>query len=124
MTDSPVHPKAFQCQFTIDVKSKDSPQQFEANAQVIPKVEIVEHVDYVVRLVGVLLAQLVEDSHLNECLMMEPLLVADDFDCHILIGFVIQRPDDLSEAPLANHLQYLVAIAYVVMNNLRESRVS
>lgn len=100
----------------------DSPQQFEAYTQVIPKVEIVEHVNNVVRLIRVLFAQLIENSNLDERLMMEALLVANNFDCHILIGFVIQCPDDLAEATLANHLEYLIAIAYVIVNDLKEVR--
>lgn len=54
--------------------------------------------------------------------MMESLLVANNFDCHILIGFVIQRTYDLSKATLANHLQDLVTVANVVVNDLRGRR--
>lgn len=84
----------------------------------IPKVEIVEHVNNVVRLIGVLFAQLIENSNLDEGLMMETLFVANNFDCHILIGFVIQCPDDLAKTTLANHFEYLIAIANVIVNNL------
>lgn len=54
--------------------------------------------------------------------MMEALLVANDFDCDILIGFVVEGPNDLSEAALANYLQDFVAIANVIMNNLTKIR--
>lgn len=90
----------------------------------IPKVEIVEHVNDIVRLISILLAQFVENAHLYECLMMESLLIANDFDCHILIGFMIQCTNDLSETSFANHLQYLVAIANVIMNDLEIAKVS
>jgi hypothetical protein len=86
---------------------------------VISKVEIVEHVNNVVRLIGVLFAQLIENANLNKSLMMETLLVTNNFDCHILIGFVIQCPDDLTKATLADHFEYLVAIADVIVNDLK-----
>lgn len=74
--------------------------------------------NYVVRLIGVLFAELIKNANFDECLMMESLLVANNFDCHILIGFVIQCPYDLPKATLANYFQYLIAIADVIMNNL------
>jgi hypothetical protein len=64
---------------------------------VIPEVEVIQHVDNVVRSVGVFLAQLVEYANLDQRLVMKSLLVANDFDCDILIGFVVERPNDLTE---------------------------
>lgn len=74
--------------------------------------------DHVVRSVGVLLAQFVQQSNLDECLMMEALLVADDFDGDVRIGFVVERSDHLAEAAFADDLQNLVAIGYVVVGDL------
>jgi hypothetical protein len=88
---------------------------------VVPEVEVIQHVDNVVRSVGVFLAQLVENAHLDQRLMMKSLLVADDFDCDILIGFVVHGSNDLPERALTDHLEYLVAIADVIMDDLRVS---
>lgn len=84
----------------------------------IPEVEIVEHVDDVMRIVRVLLTQLVQDAHLHQRLVMEPLLVPNNLDGHVVIRFVVQRTNDLSKAALANHLQDLVPIRDVVMDHL------
>lgn len=88
----------------------------------IPKVEIVQHVNDVVRSVGVFLSQLVEDADLNECLVMEALFVANDFDCDILICFVVERTNHLAEASLSNHLQDLVTVTNVIVNHLKRTR--
>jgi hypothetical protein len=101
------------------VNLANSPHQLEADTQMIPEVEIVQHVDDVVRSIGILLAEFVEYANLHERLMVEALFVANDFDCDVLIGFVVQGTDDLSEAALANHLQDLVAVTDVVVNHLK-----
>lgn len=55
--------------------------------------------------------------------MMEALLVANNFDCHVLVRLVVQRAYHLAEAALSNHLENLVAITNVVVNYLmRESK--
>lgn len=84
----------------------------------VAEVEIVQHVDDVMRVIGVLLAQLVQDANLDQRLVMEPLLVPDYLDGHVLVGFVVQGPNDLAEAALANHLEDLVAVRDVVMDHL------
>ena len=85
----------------------------------IPEVKVIEHVYNVVRSVAVFLAQLIQDSHLDKCLMMEALLVADNFDGHVQSSFVVQRTNHLSKTAFANHLENFVAIADVVMNDLK-----
>ena len=84
----------------------------------IAEVEIIEHVYHVVRSVHVLLAQFVQYPNLDEGLVVEAFLVPDDFDCHVLIGFVVQRPDDLTEAALADDLEDFVPVADVVVDHL------
>jgi hypothetical protein len=94
------------------------PHQLEANTQMISKVEVVQHVNDVVRSVGVLFAEFVENANLDERLMMEALFVANDFDCDILIGFVVERSNHLSKAALSNHLEDFVAITNVIVHHL------
>lgn len=98
------------------------PHQLEAYAQMIPKVEVVQHVNNVVRSVGVLLAEFVENAHFDQCLMMESLFVANDFDCDVLISFVVQCANHLTETALSNHFQNLVAITNVIVNHLQQGR--
>lgn len=100
------------------------PHQLETNTQMIAEVEVVQHVNDVVRSVGVLLAEFIEDAHLDERLVVEALFVADDFDCDVLVGLVVQCANHLTEAAFPNHLQDLVAIADVVVNHLKWSRES
>lgn len=103
-------------------KSPNLPHQLEAYAQMISEVEVVEHVDDVVRAIRIFLAQLIKNSNLDECLVVEALFVANDFDCDILISFVVERTNHLTEASLSNHFQYFIAVADVVMNHLREKK--
>lgn len=49
-----------------------------------------------------------------------PLLVPDDFQGHQLIVFVIQALGHLSEGPFPDHLQNLVAVGNVVMQDLQK----
>lgn len=55
----------------------------------IPEVEIVQHVNHVVCIVRIFFSQLVQNAHLDQCLMMEALLVADDFYSYWFICLVI-----------------------------------
>lgn len=54
--------------------------------------------------------------------MMEALLVADDFDRNILIGFVVECANHLAKASLSNHLENLVTVTNVIVDNLQERR--
>jgi hypothetical protein len=85
----------------------------------ISKVEVVQHVNDVVRSVGILFAEFVENANLDQCLMVEALFVANDFDCDILIGFVVECTNNLSKASFSNHLENLVAITDVIVNHLK-----
>lgn len=98
------------------------PHKLERDAEMVAEVEVVQHVYDMVASVRVLLPQLVQYPNLDEGLMVEALLVADDLDCDVLLGFVVQRPDHLSEAALADNLQDLVPVADVVMHNLQTKK--
>lgn len=102
--------------------SQHLPHQLEANTQMISEVEVVQHVNDVVRSIGILLAEFIENANLNERLMVEALLVPNDFDCDIVICFMVQCANNLAETAFANHFQNLVAIANVIMNHLGRKR--
>lgn len=87
----------------------------------VAKIERVQHVDDVMRTICVLLAQLIEQSHLDQSLMMEAFLVADDLDGDVLAGHVIDGAHHLAEAALADDLEDLVAIRDVIVHDLRAS---
>lgn len=84
----------------------------------IAEVEVVKHVYHIVCSIYILLAQFIQYPNLNQGLMMKAFLVANDFDCYMLVGFVVQSSDHLSEAALADYLQDFVPVAYVVVNHL------
>lgn len=84
----------------------------------ISEVNIVKHVNDVVRSIGVLLPQLIENSHFDQRLMMKSLLIANYLDRHKLICFVIERTYDLSEASLADDFENFITIADVIVNHL------
>lgn len=92
--------------------------QLETDAQMVAEIERVQHMDHVVRAVGVLLAQLVQQAHLDERLMMEALLVAYDLDGDVLVRLVVERAHHLAKAALADDLENLVAIGYVIVGDL------
>lgn len=52
--------------------------------------------------------KVVQDSHFDQSLMVEPFFVSDYFDGDMLPRFVIQGPDDLTETTLSNHFKNLV----------------
>lgn len=92
--------------------------ELEADAQVVPEVEVVQHVDDVVSRIAVLLAEMVEDLDFDQRLVVKPLLVPDDLDGDVLARLVVQRADDLAERPLADHLEDLVPVRDVVVQHL------
>lgn len=108
---------------TTSCYAQNLPHQLKADTQMIPEVEIVQHMDDVVRSIGVFLTEFVKYANLNECLMMEAFLVADNFDCDILICFVVQSSDDLTKASFSNHFENLVAVTNVIVNHLRRVKV-
>lgn len=61
---------------------------------------------------------MVQYLHFYQGLLVKPLLVAYDLECHVLVGLVIQRPDDLTEGTLADHLEDLVPVRDVVVEDL------
>lgn len=67
----------------------------------IPEVEVLQHVDDVVIAVLILFSQVVQDADLDQRLVMESLLIPYDFDGDMLVGHVVQGPDDLPETALA-----------------------
>ena len=51
--------------------------------------------------------------------MVEALFVANDFDCDILICFMIQCANHLTKTSLSNHLQNLITVTNVIVDNLQ-----
>lgn len=84
----------------------------------VPEVEVLEHVYHIVQRVFVLLPEMIQDPDLDQRLVVKPFFVPDDLDGHMLICFVVQGSDDLSEAALADHLEDFVPIRYMIMENL------
>lgn len=90
-------------------------QQLECDACVVPERERVEHMDHVHRVVLVLLAEVLQDADLLLRLAVEPLLVTNHLERDVLALLVVVRLHYLTEATLADHLQHLVPVRYVIM---------
>lgn len=69
--------------------SNKLPHQLKTDAEMIPEVEVIQHVDNIMLSILVLGPEMVEDAHLYERLVVEPLLVADDLDGDMLVGAVV-----------------------------------
>ncbi|CRK93579.1 CLUMA_CG007112, isoform A [Clunio marinus] len=93
---------------------KNLPHQFETDTQMIPKIEVIQHVNDVVRSISVFLAKLIKNANFNERLMMEALFVSNYFDCDILICFMVQCTNHLSETTFSDNFQDLISIADVI----------
>jgi hypothetical protein len=50
---------------------------------------VILYSDDIVNIVRIVLFQIVQDIQFNSCLMMKPLLVADNFDSYLFISFVV-----------------------------------
>lgn len=63
---------------------------------------------------------MVEYADLHQSRMVESLFVPDDLDGDVLVGHVIERSDDLSEATLPDNFQNFVSVADVIVQNLNK----
>ena len=66
--------------------------------------------DDIVLVVPVMVVEILEDSQLHTSLILELLLIANDFDSDTLVGLVIKTLDSLTKAALAKELEYFVSI--------------
>lgn len=60
-------------------------------------------------------AEIIEDLDLNKSLVVEPLFVADDFDCDRFTGAVITTMENLAKRSLAESIYNFVSIGEMVM---------
>ena len=94
-------------------------QQFKRDASVGAKDEMVEHVDDVVGVFLVLLAQVLQDADLLLGLSVEPFLVAHHLEGHVEMALVVVGLDHLAEAAFSNDFQHFVAVGEVVVRDVR-----
>mmetsp|Transcript_39621 Transcript_39621/g.122506 ORF Transcript_39621/g.122506 Transcript_39621/m.122506 type:complete len:503 (-) Transcript_39621:437-1945(-) len=93
------------------------PVQLERDHHVVAELEVRQHPDDVGRAVGVLAVQMLEDFHLDEGLLVELLLVLDDFQRDVLPRLVVERLAHLPEAPASERREQLVAERDVVLHD-------
>jgi len=93
-------------------------QKFEGDADVVAEGKRLDHVDDVVYVVLVLLAQVLQYPDLFLSLAMESLLVAHHLQGDVGVGFVIVGFHDLPEAALADDLQHFVAVGDVIVRHV------
>eukprot|EP00982_Pelagococcus_subviridis_P014028 31303-Pelagococcus_subviridis.AAC.7 len=94
-------------------------QEFERDAQVLAKVEVLVHVHDVRILVALLrvVPQVLQDLHLDQSLGVKPLLVPNHLDGFHRLRLVIETPHDLPEAPFADDLDDLVPVREVIVRD-------
>ena len=93
-------------------------EQLEGDAGVGPEGEVVEQVDDVVGVVLVLLPQVLQDPYLLLGLPVEPLLVPDHLQRHVVVVLVVVGLDHLAEAALSNHFEHLVPVGQMVVGDV------
>ena len=79
------------------------------------KDKVVKHVNDVVGIVLVLLAQVFQDSYFFLGLPVKPFLVSYHFQGNMEVTFVIVGLDHLAEAALSNDFEHFVAVGQVVV---------
>lgn len=58
-----------------------------------------------------------ENLKFHACLILELLLVSDDFDCDHFLSFMVHALDGLSETSLAQKFEYFVPISKMILKN-------
>ena len=95
-------------------------QRLEGDAQVIAEVEVLVHVHHPTDVARVLVTEMLEDLHLHQRLVMEPLLVPNHLHRLDRLGLVVEATHHLPERPLPPNLQNFEPIRQVI---LRRDRV-
>ncbi len=90
-------------------------QKLEGDAGVGAKDKVVEHVDDVVGVVLVLLAQVLQDADLFLGLPVEPLLVAHHLQGDVQVALVVVGLHHLTEAALPDDFEHFVPVGQVVV---------
>ena len=90
-------------------------EELEGDAEMVPEEKVVRHVDHVVGVSRILLAEEVEDLHFALCLLVEAPLVADDLDREVGLGLVVKCLDDVAVGPFAKPFQDFISVGHVVV---------
>ena len=90
-------------------------EQFECDARVISKGEMIEHVNDVVSSVVILLLQMLQYAYLLLRLTREALLVSNHLERDVLLPLVIVDLENLPETALAENFEHFVAIEDVIV---------
>jgi hypothetical protein len=90
-------------------------QELKGDACMGSKDKVVKHVNDVVGIVLVLLAQVFQDSDFFLGLPVKPFLVSYHFQGNMEVTFVIVGLDHLPEAALSNDFEHFVAVGQVVV---------
>lgn len=92
-------------------------EQLEGNDEMLPEHAVVFDSDDVVRVIRVILFQVEQDLQLDPGLVLEFLLVPDDFDGHDLAGLVVDALQGLSEGALPEELNNFKSVGNVVLEH-------
>lgn len=90
-------------------------EQFKRETDVVSEGEVVQQVDYVVRVLSILFFQVFQNSNLLVGLPVKSPLVANNLQCDMLLCFVVVSLQDLPKASLSQNLQYLIPVRHMVV---------
>ena len=76
--------------------------------------ELLLYADYVLFVLRVVVAQLLQNLGLDQTLLVQPLLVSEDLECNVLLVLVIKTFENLAEAALTEPVDDLEAVADVL----------
>lgn len=93
-------------------------EQLGDNAQMASEIEVLGNLDEVVLILWVPLDQILQDLDLDQSLVMETFLVADDFDGNALTGLVVSTLQDLSKRSFTQKAHDLIPVSEVISLNV------
>lgn len=99
----------------LDELVKVDAQQLHGDAQVTAEIKVLSHLDHMVLLFRIPFPKVVQDLDLDERLMVEAFLVADDFDGGRLAGCVVSTLKDLPERTFPKCANDLIPICQVIV---------
>ena len=93
------------------------PQKFSRNAKMSSEVETLSKVDHAMTTVRIPFLELLEEVYLNQGLLVEPLLVANDLHSNQAPRFVIDTSHHLTEATLSQNINDFVSVGQMVSDD-------
>ena len=92
-------------------------QTFKRNHEMLPEEHITLYSNDVILVMFVVEIQVLQNSQLDTCLILELLFIADDFECNRLLCLMIKTLDSLTKAAHAQEFLHFVPVSQVVFKD-------